>query len=112
MVAEQNASRANYLALVNAGVKVYEYAGAPMAHDKVATFDGKMSTIGSSNLDARSLANNDEANVWTGDPSVAKDLEQNLFAKDVGQSTLITKQQAEAFNTLKNRIYNDLSTNL
>jgi len=112
MAAEQNASRANYLDLVSAGGKVYEYAGAPMAHDKVATFDGKMSTIGSSNLDARSLHNNDEANVWTSDASVAKDLEQNLFAKDVGQSTLITKQQAEGFRTLKNRIYQDLSSNL
>jgi cardiolipin synthase len=112
MAAEQNASRANYLDLVNAGVKVYEYAGAPMAHDKVATFDGKMSTIGSSNLDARSLGNNDEANVWTGDPSVAKDLEANLFARDIGQSTLITKQQAESFRTLTNRVYQNLSSNL
>ena len=72
MQVEQNASRANYADLIAAGVKVYEYHGMPMAHDKVATFDGKMSTIGSSNLDARSLGNNDEANVWTGDPQVAR----------------------------------------
>ncbi len=112
MQVEQNASRANYAALIAAGVKVYEYHGAPMAHDKVATFDGKMSTIGSSNLDARSLGNNDEANVWTGDPNVAKQLEDQLFAHDITQSERITPEKAQSFLTLLNKMAKDLSDNL
>ncbi len=112
MQIEQNASRANYADLIAAGVKVYEYHGAPMAHDKVATFDGKMSTIGSSNLDARSLGNNDEANVWTSDPAVAKTLETQLFAHDVQQAEQITAQKAQSFKSLLNEIAKDLSGDL
>jgi cardiolipin synthase len=88
---EQDAERALYGQLNAAGVHVYEYWGRPMAHQKVATFDGKIATIGSSNLDARSLADNDEANVWTSDPKIAAQLDQELFAKDLTQSTRVTE---------------------
>ena len=87
---EQDAERAAYPELLKAGVHIYEYTGRPMAHDKVGTFDGQLSTIGSSNLDARSLWNNDEANVWTRDPAVAKDLDTNLFSLDEKQSVPVT----------------------
>src|SRR5207237_7547243 len=109
---EQDAERAMYKDMIAGGIKVYEYAGRPMAHDKVATFDGKLATIGSSNLDARSLGNNDEANAWSSDPSVAKTLEEQLFAVDVSQSKLITPEQAESFRSLKNRFDQAISSGL
>ncbi len=100
---EQSAERAMYQDMLAGGIHVHEYYGRPMAHDKVATFDGRLATIGSSNLDARSLDNNDEANVWADDPKVAQALDQQLFAVDLGQSKTITKEDAASFHTLYNR---------
>ena len=86
---EEDAERSMYSEMLKSGIHVFEYTGRPMAHDKVATFDNKISTIGSSNLDARSLRDNDEANIWTSDPSVAQQVNQNLFAVDEQQSNPI-----------------------
>ena len=58
----QSAARASYPTLIKAGVEVYEYRGR-MAHLKVAAIDGVWATFGSSNLDARSMVNNDELNL-------------------------------------------------
>jgi len=78
----QHASRSSYPKLVEAGVEVYEYKGR-MAHEKVAVMDGRWSTFGSSNLDARSLINNDELNLVVSDPGVAVDIEKRLFDADL-----------------------------
>ena len=78
--------------------------GRPMAHDKVATFDGTVSTIGSSNLDARSLANNDEANVWSTDPAVAQALDRDLFASDLQASDSITEAPSGLIEKVKEEV--------
>jgi cardiolipin synthase len=109
---EQDAERFLYTDLIASGVHVYEYSGKPMAHDKVATFDGKYSTIGSSNLDARSLANNDEANVWSSDPSVAKLLDEDLTAKDLTQSKEMTAADAAKLHIFRRKIARDLDDDL
>ena len=94
---EQHAERYVYSRMIEAGVRVFEYHGRPRAHDKVATFDGQVSTIGSSNLDARSLHNNDEANVWSSAPEVAQKLDRDLFGKDVHSSTAIREWRPTLF---------------
>ena len=84
----QHASRHYYPKLVKAGVEVYEYKGR-MAHEKVAVFDGRWSTFGSSNLDARSLINNDELNLIITDPRIAEDIETRLFDADLPNCELM-----------------------
>lgn len=78
----QHASRASYPKLVKAGVQIYEYKGR-MAHEKVAVFDGRWATFGSSNLDERSLKNNDELNLIVNDFRLAQDIELRLFDADL-----------------------------
>jgi cardiolipin synthase len=84
----QRGSRAYYPDLIAAGIEVYEYQGR-MAHEKVAVFDSRWSTFGSSNLDARSLRYNDELNLAVSDPAVARYIEQNLFDADMKRSQRI-----------------------
>ncbi len=84
----QHASRYFYPRLVRSGVEVYEYKGR-MAHEKVAVFDGRLATFGSSNLDARSLFNNDELNLIVSDERVAQDIEQRLFDADIPDCDLM-----------------------
>jgi len=84
----QRGSRAYYPDLIKAGIEVYEYEGR-MAHEKVAVFDSRWSTFGSSNLDARSLRYNDELNLAVSDPGVARYIESNLFDQDLKRSKRI-----------------------
>jgi cardiolipin synthase len=56
-----HAGRSHYSALLDAGVKIYERAGA-LLHSKTAVIDGVWSTVGSTNLDWRSFLDNDEVN--------------------------------------------------
>jgi cardiolipin synthase len=85
----QGAARANYPALIKAGVEIYEYRGR-MSHLKVAAIDGVWATFGSSNLDGRSMVNNDELNLVINDPRIARDIETRLFDADIPQSDRIT----------------------
>jgi cardiolipin synthase len=78
----QHIARASYDRMAAAGIQLYEYDGKPMAHEKVAVFDGQVSTIGSSNFDQRSLYNNDEDNVWSHDVATAHDIQTRLFDHD------------------------------
>lgn len=86
----QRGSRAFYPDLLRAGIEIYEYQGR-MAHEKVAVFDSRWSTFGSSNLDARSLRYNDELNLAVSDPGVARYIENNLFGEDLKRSKRITE---------------------
>lgn len=101
---EQSAERALYEQLRGAGIHVWEYHGKEMAHDKVATFDGTIATIGSSNLDARSLQNNDEDNVWSSDPAIAADLDQRLFAKDLTESDEVLQYKPGVLGFVKDGV--------
>ncbi|MDE2491856.1 MAG: phosphatidylserine/phosphatidylglycerophosphate/cardiolipin synthase family protein, partial [Elusimicrobia bacterium] len=84
----QRGSRAYYPDLLKAGVEIYEYQGR-MAHDKVCVIDGRWTTAGSSNLDARSLRDNDELNLAIDDPRVAAYVDAQLFAPDLKRSKRI-----------------------
>ncbi|WP_269931842.1 cardiolipin synthase [Aminobacter sp. HY435] len=56
------ASRSYYRELLDAGVRIYEYAGG-LLHAKTLTVDGEVMLIGSANLDRRSFELNFENNI-------------------------------------------------
>jgi len=85
------AARSHYAALLAAGVRIHERAGA-LLHAKTAVVDGVWSTIGSTNLDFRSFLHNEEANVIVFDDRFAAELER-LYARDLERSVEITAAQ-------------------
>ncbi|HUD11519.1 MAG TPA: phospholipase D-like domain-containing protein [Candidatus Saccharimonadia bacterium] len=78
------AGRASYSRLLDAGVKIYEYQKTVL-HAKVMTADRCYATIGSTNLDDRSLVLNDELNVSVTDTGVVGALDLK-FLKDLKES--------------------------
>jgi cardiolipin synthase len=71
------ASQGLYRQLLSAGVEIYEYRRGFM-HAKVATIDGRWSTVGSSNIDPFSLLVAREANLFVRDMSFASLLRGDL----------------------------------
>jgi cardiolipin synthase len=65
-----HAGRAHYEPLLEAGVKIYERKER-LLHAKSAVIDGVWSAVGSTNLDWRSLAYNDELNAVVLGPDFA-----------------------------------------
>lgn len=86
-----NASRAYYRKLLQAGVKISEYQGA-MMHAKAAVVDGVWSTVGSSNLDYRSLLHNEESNAVVIGRGFAQQMER-VFEQDLGRSKAIVLEE-------------------
>lgn len=86
----QGASRAYYPDLLAAGVEVYEYLPR-MAHEKTAVVDDEWVTFGSSNLDARSLEDNDELNIVAFGAGLAAQVEDSLFEPDLKNSARIDR---------------------
>jgi len=84
------AGRAYYEDLLEAGVKIYERKNR-LLHAKTATIDGVWSTIGSTNLDWRSLQHNDELNAVILGPDFAAEMDA-MFDKDRGLSDAITRE--------------------
>lgn len=79
-----HATRYYYAQLLKAGVRVYEYQPA-MLHAKTAVIDSSWSTVGSSNMDFRSLVHNDEINANIINAAFAADMKQ-LFLNDLRYS--------------------------
>jgi cardiolipin synthase A/B len=84
----RQASRATWGDLLSGGVRFYEYKPA-LLHSKTMVIDGVWSTVGSTNLDNRSFALNEELNVITYDRGVAQRLEE-AFAADLAHSEPVT----------------------
>ena len=80
----RHASRSGFGELLQAGIEIYEYQ-AGLLHAKVMTVDGIWATIGSTNLDARSFALNDEVNAVIYHNEVVGQLEK-IFAEDLTYS--------------------------
>ena len=72
-----HAARALYGPLLKAGVRIHEVQDA-MLHAKVATIDGVMTVIGSSNFDWRSLRYNNEIDAVVLDADTAGSVESML----------------------------------
>jgi cardiolipin synthase len=83
----RHASRAGFGELFKAGIAIYEYQ-AGLLHAKTMVIDGVWATVGSTNLDTRSFALNEEVNLVVYSPDVAARLER-VFADDLGYSQKI-----------------------
>lgn len=71
------AARALYGALLAAGVRIQEYDRS-FLHAKVAVFDGRVASVGSSNIDPLSLLLAREANIFVDDAGFAAELRKSL----------------------------------
>ncbi len=87
----QWAARAAYAKLLDAGVHIYEYLPR-MLHAKTAVVDGSWATVGTANLDYRSLFVNYEINLATQDLSLCERLEIQ-FRADLEKSEEIGGRQ-------------------
>ncbi|HXH83605.1 MAG TPA: phospholipase D-like domain-containing protein, partial [Candidatus Tectomicrobia bacterium] len=87
----RQASRGQYGELMRAGVEIYEYTPA-LLHAKTMVIDGVWATIGSTNLDNRSFALNDELNLIVYDRQVAGYLE-DVFRRDVALARRLTYKE-------------------
>lgn len=72
------ASHAQYEELLAGGIRIYEYQPV-MMHSKVLVVDGLWSTVGTLNIDNRSLAFNDESNLLVYDSAFGAAMEQQFF---------------------------------
>ncbi len=77
----RQASRGKFGQMLKAGVEFYEYQPA-LLHAKTMVVDGVWATVGSTNLDNRSFALNDELNVVVYNREIARRLEE-VFAADI-----------------------------
>jgi cardiolipin synthase A/B len=78
------ASRAGYRQFLEAGVRIFEYGG-PMIHAKTLVADGRLSKVGSTNLNFSSLAANWEIDLVAEDPGFASKMER-LFEEDLANA--------------------------
>jgi len=86
-----NAGRSFYEDLLESGVKISERRSR-LLHAKTAVIDGVWATVGSTNLDWRSLSTNSELNAVVLGPEFAAQMEA-AFAKDVAASDEITREK-------------------
>jgi cardiolipin synthase len=84
------AGRSHYSDLLAAGIRVYERQEA-LLHAKTAVIDGVWSTVGSTNLDWRSLRSNDEVNAVILGGHFARQMEA-MFEDDLAQSKQVTRE--------------------
>ncbi len=77
--------------MMKAGVKIYHYTRG-FLHSKILISDGVLSSIGSANLDYRSLETNFEVNAVFYDEQIAKKLSQQFYY-DLKDSYLLKPRQ-------------------
>ena len=70
--------------VLRAGIELYFYQPR-LNHSKVASFDGRVATVGSCTLDAMALEMLAEINVWVDDPRFARQLDERIFQTDLPQ---------------------------
>jgi len=78
------AARGRYEALLEAGVRVYEYQETTL-HAKTFVVDGLWVSIGTMNFDNRSLALNDESTLMVLDSTAGRRMEA-VFVEDLGHA--------------------------
>ena len=84
------AGRYYWTDMLDAGAKVYQYARG-MMHSKVVLVDGSWASVGSANLDNRSLHLNFEVNCLIYSPEAIAELEGN-FQEDLEDSIELDRQ--------------------
>jgi cardiolipin synthase len=83
----QSVSRAGYRALLEAGIRVFEWNG-PMLHAKTAVADARWARVGSTNLNLASWVGNRELDVVVEDAAFGRRMEE-MFQDDIGNATEI-----------------------
>lgn len=86
-----HAARSRYAQLLEAGVQIHEM-GQTVMHAKTAVIDGVFSSVGSSNLDWRSIVGNQEIDVIVLGDDFGQEM-QALFTRDVAVSKPIDAAQ-------------------
>lgn len=84
----RSASRAGWGVLLREGAEIYEFRPT-MFHNKVTIVDGLMTSVGSTNFDARSFGLNDEANLNVYDREFAVKM-RDVFEADIQKSDQVT----------------------
>lgn len=84
----QWAARAAYQQLLSAGVRIFEYQPRVL-HAKTAVVDGAVATVGTANLDYRSLFVNYELNLFSANRALCAALEAQFLA-DLTQAVEVT----------------------
>lgn len=77
--------------LITYGAKVYFYDNKAFLHAKVITIDGKIASVGSSNMDVRSFFLNYELNAVIYDERVVTELDR-MFFEDIRASVYISNE--------------------
>ena len=88
------ASRSYYQELMDAGVRIYEY-NRGFIHAKVIQVDNSVVSVGTANLDIRSLHLGYEINSIVYDEEVVRTLEEDFF-RDLKHSVEIDRYEWEA----------------
>jgi len=83
------AGRYYFTDMLEAGVKIYEYTKG-MMHSKLMLIDGEWASVGTANLDNRSLYLNFEVNCLIYDPSAVAELEE-AFQRDLSTSVRLDR---------------------
>ena len=83
----QAVSRAGYRALLEAGVRIFEWNG-PMLHAKTAVADARWARVGSTNLNLASWMGNRELDVVVESADFGRRMEE-MFQDDIGNATEI-----------------------
>jgi cardiolipin synthase len=89
------ASHSYYAALLDAGVRIFEYEGG-LLHTKSLTIDEQMGLIGSANMDRRSFELNYENNILFHDEALTKKIRERQLSYQ-WQSHEITREQVAAW---------------
>lgn len=84
-----HASKSHLYELTDCGVKIYLYDRNSFIHAKVITVDGKLSTVGSTNMDHYSFEYNYEINAVIYDAGITSKLEKQ-FLEDLKNSHQMT----------------------
>ena len=89
----------NYLELLEAGIKIYEYTPG-FVHSKLFVSDDKIATVGTVNMDYRSFVFHFECGAWICDNSTVLDI-RNQFNDILTQSQEIKIEEWQNRGTLK-----------
>ena len=98
------ASRALYGPLLSAGIRLQEYHRS-FLHAKVAVFDGRIASVGSSNIDPLSLLLAREANVFVDNAEFAGQLRASLHEAIENGSLAIPRRRRRLPFLLRARIW-------
>jgi cardiolipin synthase len=99
----QAVSRAGYRALLEAGIRVFEWNG-PMLHAKTAVADARWARVGSTNLNLASWVGNRELDVVVENAAFGRRMEE-MFQGDIANATeIVLRRWARVRSAAKVRV--------